>query len=85
MIFTPGCTAEQFACSDLKKCISKGKSCDSNYDCDDDSDELPKNIDCCKNPFFIRNIPWTLIITNQSSNLFTPVLITYKFSSLKHS
>ena len=53
IILNPGCTAEQFACADLTKCIAIGDTCNHATDCEDGSDELPLNIACGSNRFFI--------------------------------
>ena len=49
----PGCTAQEFACADLTKCIAVRDTCNYRTECDDGSDELPLNIACGSNRFSI--------------------------------
>ena len=50
---SPPCSADQFACLDGLKCVSKNTLCDFYTDCDDDSDELASQCnDCSSNEFF---------------------------------
>ena len=69
-ILIPGCTAEQFACADLTKCIAIGDTCNYENECDDGSDELPLNIACGTNRFFIftylRYLYFKLVFLNNN-------------------
>ena len=40
------CTADQFHCETLNRCISSSLKCDGEDDCGDNSDELPETAGC---------------------------------------
>ena len=56
------CTSDQFQCQD-QKCIDKDWHCDSDFDCDDHSDE----IECKKNsrPNSCLDTEWACLIEEQ--------------------